>query len=180
MVNALESDHLEQALELLHVSKASHREDDSDEIWPDRKAHLYALSSIMHSFAAFEGQVNRIAYGILREPQNPHFIPAEKRTYEFREMIARWDVGLAIDKKVEFLLGLRNTNQPADLLPNPRELVLLRNWIVHGKVYRTELLIERKGEEPNSGTLHLRADGEEWAPKVPALQISDARSALIS
>jgi hypothetical protein len=82
-------------------------------------------------------------------------------------MIARWDVGLAIDKKVEFLLGLRNTNQPADLLPNLRELVLLRNWIVHGKVYRTELLIERKGEEPNSGTLHLRADGEEWAPKFP-------------
>jgi hypothetical protein len=64
MVNALESDHLEQALELLHVSKASHREDDSDEIWPDRKAHLYALSSIMHSFAAFEGQsiVSRMVF----------------------------------------------------------------------------------------------------------------------
>jgi len=121
----------------------------------------------MHAFAALEGHVNRIAYAILREPEFPYFVAQENRTVEFGDLVSKWDGSLSIEKKTQFLLGQRHATYPGYLIPSLRELTNLRNWIVHGKVYRTALLIERSADKPNSGTLRLRADDEEWAPRFP-------------
>jgi hypothetical protein len=193
MTNTLAFEHMHQALELLAISKRNHDpswqpSDDADGVWPDPTAHRYALSSMMHAFGALEGHVNRVAYAVLREATFPYFVAPEKRTLEFRDLVSKWDSGLSIDKKVEFLLGSRGVQYPAYLIPSLRELMLLRNWIVHGKVYRTAMLIERSSDKPNSGTVHLRADDEEWAPKFPRfkfpmpdrLSYPDAREFLLA
>ena len=88
---------------------------------------------------------------------------------------------------MQFLLDQQHATYPGYLIPNLRELSILRNWIVHGKVYRIALLLERSADKPNSGTVHLRADDEEWAPRFPRykfpmpdrLSFPDARNFFI-
>src|SRR5438132_13703434 len=92
LTNTLSSEHFQQALELLGTSKKCHDpswrpSDDESGFWPDRVSHRYALSSMMHAFAALEGHVNRIAYGILREPTFPYFVALEDRTIEFKDLV---------------------------------------------------------------------------------------------
>lgn len=86
------------------------------------RRHLYALSSMMHAFAALEGHVNRIAYAILREPQFPYFVAQENRTVEFEDLVSKWDGSLSSEKKTQFLLGQRHATYPASLIPNLCEL----------------------------------------------------------
>lgn len=174
LTNTLSSDHLQHALDLLATSKRHHDpskwrpSDDEEQLWPDKTSHLYALSSMMHAFAALEGHVNRIAYAILREHQFPYFVAPENRTFEFKELISKWDGNLSLEKKMQFLLDQQHATYPGYLIPNLRELSNLRNWIVHGNVYRTALLVERSADKPNSGTVWLRANDEEWAPRFPS------------
>jgi hypothetical protein len=151
----------------LHHEPGWMASEDTSGMWPNAVEHLHTLSVVMHSFAPLEGHVNRVAYAMLRESGSRHYVIPEKRTYEFRELVAKWDGPLAIDKKVEFLFGHVGSPLGMDVLSRVRELALLRNWIAHGKVYSTELLIERSGDEFGGGAIHARVDGQTWHPKFP-------------
>lgn len=165
----LAQQHVAQALALLAVAKRHHDPHStiSERIWPDVSVHHHTLSVIMHGFAALEGHVNRLAYALLQEEGSPHFVKPQERTYEFRDLVSKWDGQLGIDRKIEFLLERAKSPAQSTLLPRVRELTLLRNWVVHGKVYHTAVLVERSGSEFGSGIVHLRADGQPWTPKFP-------------
>jgi hypothetical protein len=91
MATTLSSEHLRQSLELIAISKRNHdpewrASDDEYGIWPNAASHLYALSSMMHAFAALEGHVNWIAQSILRDTTSRHFMSPESRTLEFQDL----------------------------------------------------------------------------------------------
>lgn len=157
------------------------------EIYPPSwivRAHM-SVSSIIHSFCAVESAVNAIAYQIFRDDKHPHYISPIDRSFVLRKIISNWKAMQCIDKFCVLLECTKQTEPPQDLLADLRELNNLRNWIVHGFVYKSTILLEK-----NTDGTYDEVDVEneiDWRKHFPRntfqpldrIDSSDARKALL-
>jgi hypothetical protein len=105
-----------------------------------------SLSCIIHSFCAVESAVNTIAYNIFRNQNHPHYLAPDDRSFLLKKCVSNWKSLQCIDKYCVLLECAKKKEIPQELLADLRELNNLRNWIVHGFVYKSTILLEKNAE----------------------------------
>ena len=99
---SLVDDHLAIAMYFLFESqkyckRASH-------LW--RYYHRYSMSSILHSFMAFESALNLIGYELFVDSSSSIYIPPEKRDIPLNLMIDRWWSSLPWNIKFLYIVSI--------------------------------------------------------------------------
>jgi hypothetical protein len=134
--------HLSQAIDLYLIA-------DSHSDW--RVSHGMTISSIIHSYCAIESTVNTIAYGIFRREDHPHYIAPIHRSFLLKKCLSNWKTLQFIDKFCLLFDCAKQVQPSENVLADLRELNNLRNWIVHGFVYKKTLLLEKTSEGEYEG-----------------------------
>ncbi len=166
--------HLMQALDLLIESRRAGGEatpSDRATVWPASRAHKYALSSILHSFAGLESQLNAVGESLFWRSDDPLYISPEQRSFELSKLVGHWKSGMPIVEKVQFVMSRGPSALPPALLNALREVNKLRNMLVHGESFSVTLLVERdQNNRHGSGVVHAREDEERWQQAFPIMK----------
>jgi hypothetical protein len=134
-----------------------------------------ALSVILHSYSALEATVNYRGHQLLFSSENPNYIPPAERDIALDFLAKSWPRMLQVPEKVKFVIERAGSKLPPRLETDLRELGLLRNWICHGVVVSTTLLVspsplnEELAVTSTADCLEVwdRQDSIDWVAKFP-------------
>ncbi|MDP8206237.1 MAG: hypothetical protein P9L92_06205 [Candidatus Electryonea clarkiae] len=146
-----------------------------------------SISSIIHSFSALESVVSETGHQLFFEEDSYLYVPREKRNFALRKVVSNWKYTSCLDKFHLIVEQISTKAAPLKLAAELMELNNLRNWLLHGFVYKATLLLEKKNEEKGTFTLVDREDSVKWSNKFPNTKFSaldeldecDAKKALI-
>ncbi len=145
------------------------------------------MSSIIHSYCALESAINEIGYAAFFEEDSALYVNIQNRVYTLRKTIANWKTVSCIDKLLIIVESLSGTTIPNNQIDELRELNNLRNWLVHGFVFKSTVLLEQNPSESGTYTQVDREDSINWSQQfrltkfnsIDELDVEDARKALI-
>lgn len=136
---SLDALHLGHAVDLMRKSKLV--SSGATTGWEKELVQRCAVSSILHSYCALEGTINYFGYEMFFYKDSKRYVPVEKRDYSLTKFIKNWKKANALDK-LELIFSLSKITLSEELQNKLRELNNLRNWIAHGFVYSTTLLLD--------------------------------------
>ena len=177
--------HTAQSIDLYLLARS--RKDNPSRPYHWIQSGYASVSSIIHSYSALESVVNMAGHQMFFEEESPLFVPPQRRSYTLKRVVASWKNTTCIDKLNIVAEQVPDVTVPDNLSAELRELNNLRNWIVHGFVYRSTVLLEAKPEEPGVYTVIDREDSVDWRVRFPntkfhaldQLDATDARKGLI-
>src|SRR6185369_1117480 len=148
-----------------------------------------SISSIIHSYSALESVVSETGHSLFFATKSHLYVPAQQRNYTLRKTISNWQNTTCIDKLSIIMEQLSGTAMDDRVLTRLRELNNLRNWLVHGFVFESILLLQENAdfsENNQTYTLEDREDTVDWRKKFPntkfnpldEIDATDARKAL--
>jgi hypothetical protein len=157
--------HVEDAIDYVRAASEAAKDDSS---FRYLVARLRALSAIMHAYAAIEAAVNDEGHLLLFDTRSSKYIPAQARTLGI-DLIARsWHRAMSLPDKVRFIAEHGNFSLPPRLETELRELGTLRNYVAHGVVFESTLLVSPAGD--GIYNVHDRDDSIPWSAKFPNLK----------
>ena len=178
---------MSQAIDLFFLAKECKDNPKKPSNWI--KVHHNSASSIIHSFSALESFINEVGYQMLVEKKSHLFIDQTKINYALKKIISNWKNTSCIDKLNILIEQLLQISIPSKLTAELAELNNLRNWLVHGFVFRRTVLLELKDEEENAATYDVidMEDDVDWHNKFPNTKFNsidnldgtDAKKALL-
>lgn len=185
---SLESLHLGHAVDQMRKSKVVFKTVENG--WGKELVRRCAISSILHGFCALESAINYFGYEMFFYKDSKRYVPAKSRDYLLNKFLKKWDKTQVLDK-LEFILSYSKASLPEKLKNELRELNNLRNWIAHGFVYKTTLLLDPNdnsddNEQTQSYSVVDVEDDVDWKKKFPntkfnplaQLDFDDAQTAL--
>ena len=124
-----------------------------------------AISTIVHAFLGLESAINLVGDNLFFNNESHIYISLDNRDYALNRLIQNWATMPTL-KKIDFLFSY---SDGFSISPNLKsqitELNNLRNWIVHGFVYKETLLLEETGKD--SYNLIDRELHIDWEIKFP-------------
>jgi hypothetical protein len=129
-----------------------------------------ALSSVLHGFCAFETSVNEAGYNLFFNPNSPSYVPPPSRGHLLNKAVAGWRNLACLDKYALIFDVALGEKAPVRQEGGLRELNLLRNWIAHGFVFETTVLVTPS--DIDTFTEIDREDTAGWASKFPNLKFN--------
>lgn len=184
---SLTNTHFSQALDLYAAAKDFA---DSPSFPYDWIRSKYAsISSIIHSYSALESVVSETGHCLFFAKESYLFTPPDRINYTLRKTISNWSNTTCLDKLSIIAEQLSGESIAQKLINELRELNNLRNWIAHGFVFQSTLLLQEKGTSGEDYVYDLvdREDSVDWAKKFPntkfspldEINLNDARIALV-
>ena len=157
VTHSLAGAHLGHALDSLFECRVKHP------IIENRRS----VSIIVHAFSGLESLVNLIGTQLFFDRDSGFYILEENRDYALKRLIQKWDTMPALGKIDLILSQTQEANLPPHLRSQLGELNNLRNWVVHGFIYRETVLLEPKGEGEKGYALIDKEVHVNWAEKFP-------------
>ena len=153
---------------------------------PGNRSTSLAIATIVHSVAAIEATANAIGHDFLFDEHHREFIPRDGQNVAMEILRAAWARSLSTVKKLQFIHSQYNATFPESTASNLEELAKYRNWLVHGYIFRTQLLLEFEDDRLGILKEHDRVDSVNWKDRFPHLKLSpldsvspnDAKNAL--
>jgi hypothetical protein len=162
ITHSLSDTHFGQALDCLLRC----REDLKHPIEENRNA----ISTIVHAFLGLESAINLVGDNLFSNEESHIFISVNDRDYALNRLIQSWSTMPTL-KKLDFLFSYsEGVGLSSNLKSQIIELNNLRNWIVHGFVYKETLLLEETGED--SYNLIDRELHIDWEKKFPTTKFN--------
>ena len=123
------------------------------------------VSCILHSYCGLEAALNVTGYQLFLNAKSPRYIPPAKRDLALKRLIKSWEINLAATDKLHYILSVSGKTLQPKLGNELRELNILRNWIAHGFVFTSVILLEK---QPDGSLLGVdREDSIDWERKFP-------------
>lgn len=164
-------DHLGHAVYLLRRSATARKKRTGSSGAGSLERRL-ATSSIIHVFCGLEALVNLSAHELFVDKQSPQYINPEHRPYLLKQFVRRWERARTMDK-LQVLQDVRHGGTlPAELLPRLSELNNMRNWLVHGHIYQTTLLMDPVPGKDREYTVEESEDTVDWRAKFPNTKLN--------
>lgn len=182
------------SMSLVHLSQAidmylQARDEASSRNKPYRwiQSRYNSISSIIHSYSAMESIVSETGHQVFFEEDSYLYVSVEKRSFALRKVLSNWKYASCLDKLNIIIEQASNALLPPKLSAELNEFNNLRNWLVHGFVYKSTLLLEKENGEEDTFTLVDREDSVDWSSKFPNTKFSaldelnenDAKKALV-
>ena len=159
----LTASHLESALSNLIEARNLSRQGD-DKFLLIKVRHK-VVSCIIHGYCALEAALNRAGHQMFNDTENRNYISLDLRSVELDLLIKSWPRSLPPVDKLRFIIS-HFAKGPIPRLENElRELGNLRNWLVHGYIYQTTLLLSQ--EDQTNFDILDREDSVDWAKVFP-------------
>jgi hypothetical protein len=155
---SLTTTHLEAALGAV-AEAAALRDSKADPLRVIRTRHK-VISAVIHAYSSLESALNLLGHQFFDDPESAEYIPREKRDVALELLARAWPRTLPVVDKLRFVLSRPGARLEARLEAQLRELSNLRNWLVHGFVYKTTLLLARSS--PDGFDVLDRQDSVEW------------------
>jgi hypothetical protein len=159
----LTATHLQAALETLHDAR-ERLASDSDHVRHIKARHS-AISAIIHCYCALESALNLLGHEMFDDPESRRYICPQHRDVPLELLVKAWSRKLPIVEKLRFVVSRAGLTCSASLAAQLAELTTLRNWLVHGFIYKTTLLLSRTGD--TSFNVLGREDSVEWQKRFP-------------
>lgn len=168
----LVSTHLSHALQMYRRCRGLSADEKTRRRRGQRQA--CAISSIIHAYAGFESFVNLIGHQAFSNADSQIYVPPTQRNLLVTRFVRAWDNNSTVEKFHFLASDIRHSPVPARLSTRLRELNLLRNWLSHGVVFTTTLLLEETRPTQTSWCykVHDVEHSVEWAAKFPNTQFS--------
>jgi len=146
-----------------------------------------SISSIMHSYSAMESVISGTGHQVFFEDHSDLYVSGEKRNFALTKVINNWKYASCLDKLNIIIEQISQNTLPSKLTAELSEFNNLRNWLFHGFVYKSTLLLEKHNEEEGTFTLVDREDSVDWERRFPNTKFSaldnlshgDAKKALL-
>ena len=99
------------------------------------------------------------------DPESRRYISPQQRDVPLELLVKAWSRNLPVVEKLRFVVSRAGLTCSASLGAQLAELTTLRNWLVHGFIYKTTLLLSRTGDTTFS--ILDREDSVEWQKRFP-------------
>ena len=123
-----------------------------------------SASVIIHAFSGLESLVNLLGTQMFFDKDFAFYISEKNRDYALKRLIRKWKI-MPVLEKIELVLSqVQGAYLPQYLKSQLGELNNLRNWIVHGFIYKETILIDDMADEPSVVDSEVHID---WVEKFP-------------
>jgi hypothetical protein len=180
---SLTSTHLEAAIGAL--TEAGRLRLSNADVGHAKKEHHKSVSAILHSYSALECALSLIGHEIFVDPESKRYILPQERDVGTDMLAKGWFRTVPVADKLRFVLLRGDRSMPSKLESQLREFGNLRNWVAHGFVYKTTLLLSRKDDKSSFDVVD-QEDSIDWGTRFPntkfraihGLQYEDGITAL--
>ena len=168
--NAYGYEHLSAAVDLYHLSIDTKMQP----YLSGNRSHRYAIASIVQAFIGLEAVINIHGYKLLFDQNSKKFIAEDPLNIQLDFFRRSWNRTVPLIDKYRFVINQHGLKVSPQIDAKLREFIIFRNWLVHGAVYTTTLLLEELEED--IFTEHIREDSVDWKAKFPNLRFNSLDS----
>lgn len=158
-------DHFVNAVEFMHMATES--QDPAVAFW---RPHRLAKASIVEAFLGVECETNEIGYNCFVDTSSAQYVAEDPANIPLRILRQSWDRNLNFVEKVRWVLSHLGGALEPKMEMRLRELLTLRNWLVHGFIFRSTYLLEQV-DDSTWNTVD-RQDSVNWKTRFPNLKFN--------
>jgi hypothetical protein len=165
----LTSTHIEAAVGAAAEARQLHMSKES--VSGKNKERHKTITAILHSYSALEAALSLLGHEFFIDAESGRYISQTDRDIGL-DMLARgWFRTVTVPDKLRFAVARGGRPIAAKLESQLRELGNLRNWLAHGFVYKTTLLL-RMAENQTSFEVLDQEVSVNWSAKFPNTRFS--------
>jgi hypothetical protein len=156
------------AVDLYHLSRAA----ETTMPLPGNRSQRLATAAVIQAVVALEATVNALGHDFLFDESQPQYIQPNASDVPMHLLRQAWPRSLTLVEKLRFVLSRFSEPLEAAVASRLSELLTYRNWLAHGYIYRTQLLLEYLDDKEIVMHEHDRDDSVKWAVRFPNLKFS--------